>query len=426
MNRHCKVDKSESLIPIVRFSEFNGNWQVSQFGELFTYFRNNSFSRENLNYVDGNVLNVHYGDIHTKLPSRLNLESLELPLIKSNINLDKIKDENYCLIGDLIIADVSEDYEGVGKTVEITNLDGKKLLAGLHTFLARKNTNNLALGFPSHLMQTKRVKKQIKVLCNGTKVNGISKKSLAEISIIFPTNIDEQIKITSFFLSIDSKIEKLTRKKELLEEYKKEVMQRVFSYKKRFFKDGEIREGTLGDFGYFYYGKGAPKSSIKKGASTPCVRYGELYSTYNEEIKNIKSYTNVEPKNLKLSKGGEVLVPRVGEDPKDFANCSFLPFSDVAIGEMISVYNTEEDGLFMTYYINAVLKKELARLVEGGNVSNLYFRYVETIRIKIPSIQKQKKITNFLSSIDNKIDLLSSQILKTEKFKKGMLQQMFV
>jgi type I restriction enzyme, S subunit len=186
-----------------------------------------------------------------------------------------------------------------------------------------------------------------------------------------------------------------------------------------------LRSGTLGEFGYFYYGKSAPKWSLTEGAKTPCVRYGELYSTYNEYISSIKSYTDITPESLKFSKGGEVLVPRVGEDPLDFANCSYLPISGVAIGEMISVYNTEEDGLFFTYFINAKLKKAFARVVEGGNVSNLYYKYLEDIEITIPEKQEQTKIASFLSSIDSKIEKLVKKQELLGEYKKGVIQKIF-
>ena len=93
---------------------------------------------------------------------------------------------------------------------------------------------------------------------------------------------------------------------------------------------------------------------------------------------------------------------------------------------MISVYNTKEDGVFMTFYINSVLKYKLARLVEGGNVSNLYFRYVETIDVEIPALEEQQKIANFLSDLNNKIEFVNTQIDYTNVFKKGLLQQLFV
>ena len=186
-----------------------------------------------------------------------------------------------------------------------------------------------------------------------------------------------------------------------------------------------LRRKSLGDFGYFYYGKSAPKWSVTEDAKTPCVRYGELYSTFGEYISDIKSHTNIPPENLKFSKGGEVLVPRVGEDPLDFAYCSFLPISDVAIGEMISVYNTKESGLFFTYYINSKLKKAFARVVEGGNVSNLYYKYLENINVTIPSLDEQDKIIDFLSAVDNKIEQLSKKQELLGEYKKGLMQQIF-
>lgn len=190
------------------------------------------------------------------------------------------------------------------------------------------------------------------------------------------------------------------------------------------FKD-DWKTGTLEKFGNFYYGKSTPKSSVTDDATTPCVRYGELYSTYTELISEIKSYTNLDPKNLKLSKGGEVLIPRVGENPLDFANCSYLPIKNVAIGEMISVYNTKENGLFFTFYIRGRLKKQFARVVEGGNVSNLYFRYLESIKVNIPSKEEQNKISSFLLEINKKIDQLTKNEKLLQEYKKGVMQKIF-
>ena len=182
---------------------------------------------------------------------------------------------------------------------------------------------------------------------------------------------------------------------------------------------------TIGKSGYFYYGKSAPKWSITDTATTPCVRYGELYTTHNIIVKKIYSYTNIPKENLKFSTGNEVLVPRVGEEPLDFCKCCYLPFKDVAIGEMISVYNTKNNPLFISYMFNGTMKYKFARLVEGGNVSNLYYSYLENISINLPCLEEQKKIANFLSTVDKKIINLENTITNLENQKKGLLQQIF-
>lgn len=192
------------------------------------------------------------------------------------------------------------------------------------------------------------------------------------------------------------------------------------------YKDGkEWMNTTIGQEGTFYYGKSAPKWSITEDAKTPCIRYGELYTKHDIIVKEISSYTNIDPQNLKFSKGNEVLVPRVGEDPLDFHKCAYLPFRNVAIGEMISVYNTDNNPLFMSYYFNATMKYKFARYVEGGNVSNLYYVYLKNIKIHMPDYMEQQKIADFLITFDKRINAQQNIIADLEETKKGLLQKIF-
>ena len=186
------------------------------------------------------------------------------------------------------------------------------------------------------------------------------------------------------------------------------------------------KQGTVGEYGYFYYGKSAPKWSVTKDAIIPCVRYGELYTKFGAKIDKVYSYTNISKENLKFSTGNEVLVPRVGEDPLDFANCSWLSIPNVAIGEMISVYNTEENPLFISYYFNSQLRHAFAKRVEGGNVSNLYFTYLENITISIPNKEEQDTIANFLESLDSVVEHHQHKLEKLKNIKQAYLNELFV
>lgn len=162
---------------------------------------------------------------------------------------------------------------------------------------------------------------------------------------------------------------------------------------------------TLGDVGSFYYGKSAPKWSVSEEAKTPCVRYGELYTKFGAKITQTYSKTNIDPETLKYSTGHEVLIPRVGENPLDFSNASWLTISGVAIGEMISVFNSTQNPLFIAYYIRGRLKIPFARRVEGGNVSNLYYAYLKNIAVSLPSLKEQTPIVAQIEAIDNNIAL---------------------
>jgi len=406
---HIKTDKQ--LIPALRFKEFDGEFELSKLGDELNLFNGCAFSSKDstekgVRWVK--IADVGINEMKLDAPSFLPSEFKEK---HSKFLLNKgdyvVALTRPILGGKLKIARINNDFDGSLLNQRVGKLESKNDLEYMYCMLQQKSLIS-------------RIENRIA----GTDPPNLSPNEIATLKTYIPS-LPEQQKIASFLSAVDEKIQQLTRKKNLLEQYKKGVMQQLFSYEKRL-HNGELRKGKLGDFGFFYYGKGAPKTSIVEGAPTPCVRYGELYSTFKEEIKEIKSYTIVDPKDLKLSKGGEVLVPRVGEKPLEFANCSYLPFANVAIGEMISVYNTNEDGLFMTYYINARLQKQLARMVEGGNVSNLYFRYVEKIEIEIPSVEEQEKIIGFLSSIDTKIEAIGKQITQTQTFKKGLLQQMFV
>ena len=182
-----------------------------------------------------------------------------------------------------------------------------------------------------------------------------------------------------------------------------------------FTKEWEI--STIGKTGFFYYGKSAPKWSVDKNANTPCFRYGQLYTLDKAKIDVVETYTNIDSSQLTFSTGTEVLVPRVGEDPMDFYKCTYLAIKNVAIGEMISVYNTNENPHFMSYYFRATMRKKFARLVEGGNVSNLYYEYLKKISIKLPCRDEQKRIVNFFELLDQRIETQSKII---EKLKSQM------
>jgi type I restriction enzyme S subunit len=189
--------------------------------------------------------------------------------------------------------------------------------------------------------------------------------------------------------------------------------------------EGEWEAGRLGDVSRFSKGKGISKSDIVEGGKLPCVRYGELYTTYGRIIENIVSFTNVDKADLRMSEGGEILVPASGETSYDIATATVLPFGGVAIGGDLNVIETNENRFFIASYLSGVGKKHLARMAQGNSVVHLYKDQIASSKIKLPTIAEQKKIAAFLGAVDYKLAALTSKRDLLGEYKRGLMQKLF-
>ena len=239
----------------------------------------------------------------------------------------------------------------------------------------------------------------------------VNKTEFSELLTMVP-KLEEQKKIGTYFRNLDHLITLHQRKCEETKKLKKYMLQKMFPRNGQvvpeirfsgFTDDWEQRK--LDDWGDFYYGRSCPKWSVTEDATIPCIRYGELYTKFGAKIDRVYSYTNIPPENLRFSKGTEVLIPRVGEDPMDYNHCTWLSMPDIAIGEMISVFNTDNNPLFTATMFNATLQNEFAMRVEGGSVTNLYFEKLKNIEVSFPSIPEQEKIAAYFADLDHLITL---------------------
>ncbi len=217
-------------VPKLRFPEFkdSGEWEFTPFSKVYSFLVTNSFSKAKLNYENGIIKNIHYGDIHTKFSTLFDITKELVPYINSDVSVDKINKENYCKEGDIIFADVSEDLNDVGKCIEIINLNNEKVLSGLHTLLARQFNSELIKGFGGYMFNSDYLKNQMKKEAQGVKVLGISKGRILNMIICYPKNKKEQQKIASCLSSLDELIDAEEKKIEQLERHKKGLMQGLF------------------------------------------------------------------------------------------------------------------------------------------------------------------------------------------------------
>lgn len=183
----------------------------------------------------------------------------------------------------------------------------------------------------------------------------------------------------------------------------------------------------LGDNASFSKGKGISKSDIIEEGKNLCIRYGELYTEYNEKISKEKvvSKTNVSYEKSKLSKANDVIIPSSGETQLDIATASFIQDEGIIMGGDLNIIRSEFNGLFLAYYLNNKKKIDIAKLAQGNSVVHLYNKNLSSLFLNIPSLPEQQKIADFLSQVDKKIDLLSQKYEHLEQYKKGVMQKLF-
>lgn len=284
------------------------------------------------------------------------------------------------------------------------------------------------------LLKNERFVDYVSATAKGVKMPRGDTTSLMDFPCPIPPNTDEQQKIADCLSSLDAVIAAEGDRLATLNDYKDGLKQALFPAPGQttprlrfpeFQNAGEWKETTIGEVGSFYYGKSAPKWSLEEGAPTPCVRYGELYTKFGPLITETISKTNIAPENLRFSKGGEILVPRVGEKPDDFGrNCSLLTLSGIAIGEMISVFETDQNALFFTFYFRH-LYQEFAKVVEGQNVKNLYYTELEPIKIYRPSMPEQGRIAQCLLILEQLVEASKVKLADLRSHKSGLMQQLF-
>ena len=211
-----------------RLPGFEGEWVVKTFGEIFNYLPTATNSRSDLEDV-GDTYYIHYGDIHTRFHSHLDFSTTRPPRIARS------RCRNAALLknGDWVMADASEDYDGVGKTIEIQGLDNDTdAIAGLHTFALREKTPTYAPGFKGHLGNLKSLHEQYLRVATGMKVYGVSKSALRDLELPVPT-LPEQTAIAAILSDMDAGIAALEAKLSKARQLKQGMMQELLTGKTR-------------------------------------------------------------------------------------------------------------------------------------------------------------------------------------------------
>ncbi len=379
--------------------EIPEDWKTKTFEEVFEFLSTATNSRNDLE-DKGDVNYIHYGDMHTKWKIFLDCKNEEIPFI------DKIKVKNISLLkeGDLVIADASEDHEGSGTSILLKNVDGKKLVSGLHTIAIRDVKGNTSVDFRAYLTSMNFVTKQIIARVTGVSVYGLSKKNLKQILILLPL-IHEQQKIASILSRVDALIEctqEVVNKAELLKKgLMQELLTRGIGHKK--FK--RVR-GLFGK-----YDEIPEEWEIKPTAKILQITMGQSppSESYNKEEKGLPFYQGV------TDFGATYPNPMIWcTDPKKTTNDNSILFSVRApvgeinltrkkccLGRGVAALNPIECDLLYCYYLVNHSKKRFLVYSQGTTYDAI--NQDEIANTKLPytkNIKEQQKIASILSGVD--------------------------
>jgi len=415
-------------IPALRFPEFKDEWEEkSLFNLSENGFSNGVFNdpeKVGKGYRLINVKDMYVGD-------EIDVNNLTLVDIDENEFIN-----NKVEHGDIFFTRSSLVKEGIAYS-NINLSDSNDLTYDGHLIRMRPNKSKSFPMFLLYNFSTSAVRRQLIRRGKTTTMTTIGQDDIASVIIILPS-IKEQQRIATFLKIVEVKLTQLRTKKALLEQYKKGVMQKIFSQEIRF-KDENGKEfpnweeKKLGEIGTFQTSS-IDKLTIDGEKEVYMVNYMNVYRHENINNTNKKSLMVVTAKDSQIEnnnlKSGDILFTPSSETPTDIGH-SVVIFENLA--NCVYSYHlmrfrptVKIDLLYSHYFCNIPkVLNQLSKLSTGSTRFTISVKSFSSINVDLPSYAEQTKIANFLSSIDEKINLVSEQIEKTELWKKGLLQKMF-
>jgi len=392
-------------IPQLRFPEFSGDWNRVKIQKLLDdksiishldgnhgalYPRSEEFTKEGVPYVTAN--DFINGKVDLKKCKCLPVERASQ--FKKGIahNGDVLFAHN-ATVGPVALLETDLEYVVLSTTATYYRCDNNTLI---NKYLKVYLTSN---DF---------VRQYSRVMSQSTR-NQVPITTQRLFYINLPDKPEQQ-KIAAFLTAVDSKIEQLSKKQELLGEYKKGAMQQIFSQATRFKADDgnefpDWEEKKLGDVGKVYQPKTISQTDLTTKGFDVYGANGIIgkYSEYNHEFEQIA-----------VTCRGNTCGTVNFTKPKSWITGNAM---------VVNVDDSKVVNKTFIYY--QLSHTNLTYLITGSGQPQITGD-IKTHKVKTPSLPEQTKIANFLSSIDSKIEQVGKQLDESKQFKKALLQQMFV
>ena len=401
-------------------------WEKASFSRVFKFLKNNSLSRAELSDGNGNVKNIHYGDILIKFSECLYTdEGNNIPYIINDNIAYKLLKLSPLINGDIVFADAAEDNT-VGKCIEIITHNNTDLVAGLHTIPCRP-TIKFAEGFLGYYLNSTTYHNQLLQYIQGTKISSISKKSICQTIISYPSEIINQQKIASYFQSLDSLIQSTSKKLASLKQIKAASLQSMFP------QEGEtvpkVRfKGFEGEWDFVTAGEVFRTTNVRNRPDLPVlsatqdkgmVKRSDIgYQVFHDK-SNETTYKHILP--------GQFII-HLRSFQGGFAHSNI----EGIVSPAYTVMEFKNKEFHYDYFWKYIFtSKEFIKRLElitygirdGRTISFDEFKEMDFF---IPSKLEQQKIASYFCNLDKQISLQTQRLEKLKQIKAACLDKMFV
>ena len=398
-------------IPEVRFPEFTEEWEKQKLSNILEFeYGMNAAGKE----FDGENKYIRITDIEES--SR---KFLQTKLVSPE---GKVTEKYRVKFGDILFARTGAS---TGKTYKYIDNDGKIYFAG---FLIRGRVDKkTSVDFIFYLTLNYKYKSWINVMSMRSGQPGINAKEYGSYEFRIP-KIEEQQKIGDFFTLLDKRIEQQEQKIALLKDYKKAMMQKIFSQKIRFKDDNgndypDWEEKKLGEIVY----RNSKKNKDQKYTLIQSIsnKYGFVNQEDYFEDRRVGS--------LDVSNYYVINNGCFAYNPSriDVGSLAYKNDNDISIISPLYVSfkgNAKHinDKFLLGWLFSHKFVGKLGRLFEGSVRNTLSYDSLITISIDIPSLSEQEKIASFLTRIDFNIENQEAILNNLKEKKQRLLRKMFI
>lgn len=412
------------MVPKLRFAGFNEPWSETSLGKISSFITSGSRDWAQY-YADGGDKFIRMTNL-VRDGITLNLSDLKFVRLPENSNEGKRTALQH---HDILISITAE----LGKLGWVPDDLGTAYI-NQHTALVRPNLSIASSKFIANLLSTKKYNNILNQQNDSGAKSGLNLSTIKNFRF-YATNKIEQTKIADFLSSVDEKIALLTKQYEQLCQYKKGMIQKIFSQELRF-KDQfgisypDWKKIKFSEIGTFYRGHSYAATDVTQNEDLLVLRSNNIQNNKVDYSTGLQFVTKPCKKDILLKNNDIIICMANGSKSLVGKSAEFLSkdtdFRNITVGAFCSLFRST-DSLAKYLFQTEKYYNEIDLLLEGTNINNLKNSNLEGISFLVPTSSSEKlKIVSLLASIDNKINKKLKELDLIKTWKQGLLQQMFV